>query len=68
MGGVKEEVERWKVTADHPIFARPDKFGLSKEEAVAYADSLHPLGYENISVTIHGGRGGKEEEGWSGLR
>lgn len=43
---------RWKVTADHPILARPDKFGMSEQEARAYADSLRPLGYENINVTV----------------
>lgn len=47
-----EEMCDWKVTADHPILARPDKFGMSKAEARAYADSLQPLGYENISITI----------------
>lgn len=41
----------WKVTADHPIFARPDKANLSEADAKAYADSLRPLGFENISVT-----------------
>lgn len=42
---------RWKVTADHPILARPDNFGMSEHEARAYADSLRPLGYENINVS-----------------
>ena len=42
----------WKVMADHPILARPDKFGLTREEAIAFADSLRPLGYENINITI----------------
>ena len=39
-----ESMTIWKVTADHPILARPDKFGLSKSEARAYADSIRPLG------------------------
>lgn len=47
-----ESVCDWKVTADHPILARPDKFSMSKEEAMAYADSLHALGYENVSMTM----------------
>lgn len=42
----------WKVTADHPVLARSDKFGMSEQEARAYADSLRPLGYENINVTV----------------
>jgi len=42
----------WKVTADHPVFARPDRFGLSESDARTYANSLRPLGYENINVTI----------------
>jgi hypothetical protein len=42
---------KWKVTGDHPILARPDKFGLSEAEATVYADNLRLIGYENVSVT-----------------
>lgn len=42
----------WKVTADHPILARPDKFGMTRDEAVVFANSLQALGYENIEINI----------------
>jgi len=43
---------KWKVTADHPVLARHDIFGLDAMEANAYRDSLRALGFENICVTI----------------
>lgn len=44
----------WRVIADHPILRRPDKGNMTKSEATAYADSLRPLGYENINIVIDG--------------
>lgn len=42
----------WKVTADHPVLARPDKFGMTRDEAAVFANSLQALGYENIEINI----------------
>jgi len=42
----------WKVTADHPVLARPDKFGLTKIEAVKFSETLIELGYENVKIDI----------------
>lgn len=49
-GKFVEENYSWKVIADHPILARPDKYRLSETEAKEFADSLIPLGYENITI------------------
>lgn len=46
-----DENYSWKVVADHPILARPDKYRLSEIEAKDYTDSLVSLGYENITIT-----------------
>jgi hypothetical protein len=42
----------WKVTADHPILKRQDKFGLTRKEAITFAKELEQLGYENIKMDI----------------
>ena len=52
--GCESQLEQtlYKVMADHCIRMRPDKYGLTKSETTAFADSLRPLGYENISITV----------------
>jgi hypothetical protein len=40
----------WKVTADHPIFGRPDAYQLSRHDADAIAEALAEVGFENIEV------------------
>ena len=41
---------KWSVTGDHPIFARPDRFNMSYQEAKDLAEELVSLGYENVCV------------------
>ena len=38
----------WKVTADHPMFSRPDKYFASFDDAFVYANDLRRNRYENI--------------------
>ena len=41
----------YKVTADHPILARPDQSKLSGSQARQYAFELASAGYENVATT-----------------
>lgn len=50
---------KYSVKADHPILARPDKCGLSWRGAVALANELLRIGYENVVI---------QEEGQKNLR
>lgn len=38
----------WYVTGDHPTLGRPDTYGMSRYQAIAYADMLEGQGFENI--------------------
>lgn len=40
----------YKVTADHPIKARPDKGGINWNEAVAYSKELIAGEFNNIMI------------------
>jgi hypothetical protein len=40
----------YKVTADHPIKARPDKGGMNWNEAVAYSQELIAGDFDNIMI------------------
>ena len=50
IGGVMKG-RTWKVTADHSILRRPDKYGLTEDEADELVTELKRLGYENINKT-----------------
>ena len=50
----QSEKERWQVTADHPVWKRPDKTchgKMAECDARIYAAELEGLGYENVKVT-----------------
>lgn len=40
----------YKVTGDHDILRRPDKYGLTFKEAIAYADKLKSFRYRNLLI------------------
>ena len=40
----------YRVTADHPIKARPDKGGMNWKEAVAYSKELIDGEFDNIMI------------------
>ena len=45
-----QKPKSWKVVGDHPISLRPDKFGLTKEEAEIYAAHLKENNFENVEI------------------
>ena len=45
-----EDGSTYKVTGNHPILARPDKFNLKLMDANNLVDELLRLGYENIKM------------------
>jgi hypothetical protein len=48
----KDRKEKWYVTGDHPISLRPDKYGLTRDEAEDYAKELEKYGFENIEIYL----------------
>lgn len=48
----RDRKDKWHVTGDHPISLRPDKYGLTREEAEAYAKELEKYGFENIKILV----------------
>ena len=48
----RDRKEKWYVTGDHPISLRPDKYGLTREEAETYAKELVKFGFENIEIYL----------------
>lgn len=45
----KSDVKKYVVRGDHPILARPDKYGLTETNADALVKELEDLNYENIT-------------------
>jgi hypothetical protein len=48
----RDRKPKYYVTGDHPISLRPDKYGLTNEEARAYAKELEKYGFENIEIYL----------------
>lgn len=46
-----EGQNQYYVVGNHPVLARPDKYSLTFNEAVAYSEELCAAGFEG--VTIH---------------
>ena len=42
--------QKYYVTGDHSVLARPDKYKLSWSEAVGYSTYLKSIGFENVEI------------------